>query len=204
MMSAADSERARPAAPGEARAESKRRLAPWKRRLLIASCVAMAAGLVLQGAAYLTRPSPPPEQPLPPPGPPPGAPGVTELVGRASVPQTEPQTEPQPAESERAIDAWSPVMFRWGFSFFVGFCIAYALRTFFKVSAVAIGLVLLVLFGLSYAGVVRVDWTAMQGHYDSLTHHLAGQWSSLRGFVTGSLPSSAMATLGLVVGFKRG
>ena len=200
MMSEPNGERSHPAAPGEARAKSRRRLAPWKRHLLAASCVMMAAGLARQGAAFLTRPSSPPERP----GPASGAPGVTGLVSRGFVPDAAPQAESQPAEAERAIDTWSPVMFRWGFSFFVGFCIAYALRTFFKVSAVAIGLVLLALFGLSYAGVVHVDWTAMQRHYDSVTRYLAGQWSSLRQFVTGSLPASAMAALGLVVGFKKG
>ena len=90
-----------------------------------------------------------------------------------------------------------------GFSFFVGFSIAYALKTFVKISIIAIGMMLLALFGLQYAGVITVDWSAMEGHYDSIVAWLGTQTDTFRTFVTGYLPSSAMAGLGLVAGFKK-
>jgi hypothetical protein len=43
----------------------------------------------------------------------------------------------------------------------------------------------------------------MQGHYDTFTAWLSGQLESFRSFITGYLPSSATAALGLVTGFKR-
>ena len=54
-----------------------------------------------------------------------------------------------------------------------------------------------------YAGIIEVNWTAMQGHYDTFTAWLSGQLESFRSFITGYLPSSATAALGLVTGFKR-
>jgi uncharacterized membrane protein (Fun14 family) len=96
------------------------------------------------------------------------------------------------------------MIFRLGFSFFVGFAIAYALRTFLKVSIVTIGILLLGLFGLQYAGVITVDWAAMEQHYDTVVAWLRTETETFRTFVTGYLPSSAMGVLGMVVGFRRG
>ncbi len=107
------------------------------------------------------------------------------------------------AEAPAGEGDWRPVLFRLGFSFFVGFCVAYALRAFFKISIVAIGLVLLLLFGLQYAGLIDVDWAAMEGCYDSASAWLWRQVTSLRRFVTGYLPSSASGIAGMAVGLKR-
>ena len=93
--------------------------------------------------------------------------------------------------------------FRLGFSFFAGFCIAYALRAFLKLTLLAIGLVLLLLLGLQYAGVIEVDFSAMGEHYDTAVGWLRTQVTSFHQFVTGYLPSSATAGLGLFAGFRR-
>ena len=98
---------------------------------------------------------------------------------------------------------WSPFIFRMGFSFFVGFCIAYAVRTFFKITMLVAGVVLLAIFGLQYAGVVDVDWQAMKGHFDNISGWLLDQVSSFRGFISGMLPSSAAGAAGMVIGLKR-
>lgn len=112
--------------------------------------------------------------------------------------------DPVPGETQDAVpNQWYPQMFRLGFSFFVGFCIAYALRVFFKLAAFAAGGVLLLLFGLQYAGIITVDWSVMGGHYDSLVGWLGVQAGSMRTFVTGYLPSTATATAGLIMGFRK-
>jgi len=99
--------------------------------------------------------------------------------------------------------SWSPVVFRLGFSFFAGFCIAYALRAFLEMALLVIGLVMLGLFGLEYAGIVTVEWSLVEGHYASVRDWLAGQTESFTAFVKGSLPSAASAGAGLVAGFRR-
>ena len=110
----------------------------------------------------------------------------------------------RPADaSSNALDDWSPVIFRLGFSFFVGFCIAYAVRTFLKISIIGIGILLLALFGLQYADVINVDWEKMGGHFDTFTGWLGAQTASFKDFVTGYLPSAASGTAGLVFGFKK-
>jgi len=115
-------------------------------------------------------------------------------------------TDEQAAEEtgERdALDEWSPTIFRLGFSFFVGFAIAYALRSFMKISLITIGVVLLGLFGLQYAGIVDVNWQAMEAHYDTAAEWLGNQTQSFTAFVQGYLPSAGMAGFGFVTGFRR-
>ncbi len=98
---------------------------------------------------------------------------------------------------------WSPAFMKLGFSFFVGLSIGYMLRTFFKISLVFIGLILLSIFGLQYFGLVDVNWEAMEGHFNSLVATLKEEASNFKTFIAGSLPSAGMASLGLFTGFKR-
>lgn len=102
------------------------------------------------------------------------------------------------------MNQWSPTIFRLGFSFFVGFAVAYAVRTFIKLSIVAVGFMLLLLFGLQYAGIIEVHWGRVADHYDSFGSWFSAQFSSLSSFIAGELPSAASVTAGLVLGFRRG
>jgi len=108
------------------------------------------------------------------------------------------QTDP------RAVDVWSPAIFKLGFSFFAGFCVAYTLRTFLKVSLFFVGIVLLAFFGLQYAGMVSVDWAGIEQRFNSAAAWAGDQFESFRHFVTGYLPSSVSAAAGLFVGFRKG
>ncbi len=99
---------------------------------------------------------------------------------------------------------WSPAVFRLGFSFFIGFAVAYALRTFVKLSLVVVGVFALFLFGLEYAGLLEIHWGAIGDKYDSVAAWATGQFDSFRTFITGELPSAAAAIAGLGLGFKRG
>ncbi|MEM7229773.1 MAG: FUN14 domain-containing protein [Planctomycetota bacterium] len=105
-------------------------------------------------------------------------------------------------ENEYAIDVWSPALFKLGFSFFVGFCIGYAVRTFVKVSIIGIGMILLILFGLQYAGLIDVDWNAFQDRYDGIMGWLRAETETFSQFVKGSLPSAGAVAAGLVFGFR--
>jgi len=64
----------------------------------------------------------------------------------------------------QADDRISPAIFRLGFSFVVGFAIAFAARTFLKISLFAVGLFLLALFGLEYVEIITVNWDKMKEH----------------------------------------
>jgi uncharacterized membrane protein (Fun14 family) len=107
-----------------------------------------------------------------------------------------------PAASEAGSD-WSPFFFKGGFGFFVGFCVGFALRAFFRVSAVALGFLFLLLLGLSYAGVLEVNWETLEQLYDRGVARMRDELQQVHSFVIGSIPSTAFSSLGLVAGFKR-
>jgi uncharacterized membrane protein (Fun14 family) len=200
----ADSTTAGPSRPsGERKGVGK--LPAWKKALLAGSCLVMVLGAALQGYSYVRGPGEA-AQPKPPAVKPSAPKGLAPIKPFGPVsPQpsaSDPATAPTTATAE-GLDLWSPAVFRLGFSFFVGFCVGYALRVFFKISLIAIGLILLALFGLQYGGVVSVNWSALQQHYGSVGRWLAAQASSFRQFVTGYLPSAGLGSFGLVTGFRK-
>lgn len=113
-----------------------------------------------------------------------------------SLPRIETQAEDEGGN-------WSPALMKLGFSFFVGLAIGYAVRAFLKVTLLFAGIVLLAVFGLNYFGLVQVDWSAMEGVWDSFIANVQDEAGHFKTFITGSLPSAGMAGLGLFTGFKR-
>ena len=132
----------------------------------------------------------------------PGLPGGSDGSGEpATTPEGEATAE---ADAQPPVtDPWSPAIFRMGFGFFVGFSMAYALKAFAKVTVVSAGIFFLLLFGLQYAGLVEVKWTAMADRYDTIQDWLKAQLGGFQAFVTGYLPSAGAATAGLALGFIR-
>lgn len=175
---------------GEAAAPVER-LAPWQWVAL-----SVAGAVTLLGAGLMIFSSTPSEAN--------GDVTHRQDIGMAGgfAPQ-DPDAPPGEQEVVEEVDAISPAVFRLGFSFVVGFAIAYAVRTFVKISLVAIGVFVLGLFGLQYLGVVEVHWDALSGHYDSARDYLSAQTSSFKDFMTGHLPSAGSAVAGMVVGFKK-
>ena len=134
-------------------------------------------------------------------------PGTGLTASGTTWPGAPPLGSPPPTESGSTESAplhpWSAFFLKGGFSFFVGFCVGHALRAFFKISAAALGVVFLALFGLSYLGVVEMDWSMLEGHFDALAARVKDEAGSFRTFMEGSLPSAGMASLGLFAGFKK-
>lgn len=106
------------------------------------------------------------------------------------------------AAEASGLGAWSPFLVKGGFSFVVGFCLGYALRAFFKISAIALGVIFLALFALQHFEIVTIDWSAFEKVYDDGVARLSGEFESLKATMNGSLPSAALAGLGLFTGFK--
>lgn len=107
-------------------------------------------------------------------------------------------------EGEAEGSMWPPLLAKGGLSFFVAFCIGYALRTFMKATMLVIGVTALAIFGLQKLGILgEIDWGRAEEYWDGLTANIGKQFASLRAFVTGSLPSAASAGVGLIAGFRR-
>jgi len=108
------------------------------------------------------------------------------------------ETEVGPAESI------SPALMKGGLGFFLGFCMGYAIRTFFRISAFVIGSAALVVFGLMYAGILpQPDWSSLSDHFNHLVASLKEQASGVQRFIEGNLHSTGAASAGLFTGFKK-
>ena len=129
--------------------------------------------------------------------------GITpnSLVGTGV--QSSPDGEPITPAAESGIHSWSPLFMKGGLSFLIGFSIGYALRTFLKLSMLVTGVVALAVFGLSYAGLVEVDWDTISGIFDKGVAKVREEAGQFKTFITGSLPSASIAAAGLVLGFRR-
>lgn len=122
----------------------------------------------------------------------------------AGTPQGNADGEAAAGDADKtALELYSPTVFRLGFAFFVGFAIAYVLRAAFKVVLIVVGTVLLLLVGLQMAGLITVNWEAMQGLYDNSTAWLATQTQSLTAFLRGYIPSGGTAAAGFGVGMLK-
>ncbi|TVQ76090.1 MAG: hypothetical protein EA380_09395 [Phycisphaeraceae bacterium] len=177
----------------------RRRPGPVALSLLVLSIICMVAGIALP--LILTSADPLPttiQSPTTTTGP--ASPYATGLL------PTDPSSTPrdsQPIPEEPDSSVLSPAIFQMGFGFFIGFAIAFALRTFIKISLVAMGLFALALFGLEYIGLLSVQWGAIADRYDSFSAWLSAQTESFSAFITGQIPSAATAIAGFAVGFSR-
>lgn len=165
----------------------------WLKALVVVSVLLMIGGVVLGVMGGGAEPAPALES---------GDPSA--LVNSFGASDGAPPAASESSSGEDWMNEWSPTIFRLGFSFFVGFAVAYAVRTFIKLSVVAVGFMLLLLFGLQYAGIIEVHWGKVADHYDSFGSWFSAQFSSLSSFIAGELPSAASVTAGLVLGFRRG
>lgn len=91
---------------------------------------------------------------------------------------------------------------RLGFSFMVGLAVGYALKIAFKLALVAIGVILIGIFALQYAGIAQVDWSGMEGHYDSWAGSLSVNGAAFLDFIGHNLSNSASFIAGLALGLK--
>jgi uncharacterized membrane protein (Fun14 family) len=98
---------------------------------------------------------------------------------------------------------WFTLFTYMGFSFFAGYVIGFATRTFLKFVFFIAGTILIVLFLLQYNNLIDVKWEAFENIYNSLIGWISPHLGGLKGFITANLSSAAMASLGLFWGFRR-
>lgn len=101
------------------------------------------------------------------------------------------------------VDRWAPTLLRGGFSFFAALCIGFALRAFARISLIVLGSIFLTLSGLAYGGYITVHWEAIGEEFELLAESARSSAGGFSQFLRGSLPSAAMAGLGLLVGVKK-
>ncbi|HSO83813.1 MULTISPECIES: FUN14 domain-containing protein [Thiocapsa] len=89
-----------------------------------------------------------------------------------------------------------------GFSFMVGLALGFALKMAFKLVLLVVGLILLGVFALQYAGILDVNWSGLEIHYDGWVEWLTVNGGAFFDFIGGNLTSAASFTAGLVMGFR--
>lgn len=106
------------------------------------------------------------------------------------------------SENQEEAGTYSPALLRGGVSFFVAFCLAFALRAFLRIGAIFVGIWALSVFVLAYLGWVEVHWDQIDAAFKGVTTNIGEQFQTFQTFVTGSLPSTGLAVAGLLAGFK--
>lgn len=192
----------------------------WKKGAMTIAALLLVVGGAAQGYARLT-PAPAPTQRtaqrttprLAQSGEVEGPDGVATLVA-AGATRTSPGREPglqieEPKEGARSksIEAAvtiSPIFVESGLSFFLAFCIAVALRAVAKIAAIGVGVMLLLLLALQYAGMVEpVDWSKFQGAFETGLAWLQVGAQKIQSWTAHALPSGTMGGLGIAAGFKK-
>lgn len=100
-------------------------------------------------------------------------------------------------------EEWSPTMVKLGFSLVVGMALGVFLRSFLKVTLGVLGLILLVQFGLEYAGWAEIQWDTISANFDNFWSKLGDEFSSFKEFIQGRLPSTGALATGFYAGVKR-
>ena len=198
--------------PNEKARSRLRPLPKWKKILLIASVVATTAGGGLYafshfrdgGSASRRQTSTDPSKGGATESHPDLKGGLVEGGVRKAPAAGLGDDDAEPAETGATTDSFAPFLMYGGLSFFVGFCMGYAVRVFFKVSALFIGAAALIFFALQYFGVVPgIEWAALEDKFHGLMTGLGHQLGNFKAFVEGHLPSSAAATAGVFSGWKK-
>jgi uncharacterized membrane protein (Fun14 family) len=101
------------------------------------------------------------------------------------------------------IEQFSPATTRIGVSVVAGFVFGWLFRAFLKTMTFFVLIVAALLAGLSYFGVLNVDFSAAREHYASAVHWLTDQGERLKAVLLSHLPWSGGGALGANMGFRR-
>ena len=180
-------------------AEQQRRGDRWLLWLIFALFI---AGMALRGYAYV-KPSAAPvtmqSQPAAPGAPQKAFPERAKGRQMPHVPLQDVQSTPQ----DQLLFQLAPYLTEGGLSFFLGFCLGYFLRVVAKTAMFVVGGLYVTLILLSHYGMIQVDWGIFQHLLRELLLNTQTHLEGLQGVLKTSLPSVAMAALGMWRGFKK-
>ena len=121
------------------------------------------------------------------------------ILGHAAA--AAPSTAEAPAQTGGEL--FSELFFlKLGFSFMIGLAMGFALKIAFKIALFVIGLIVLALFGLQFAGIADVNWSGLEMHYDGWAAWMGASASTFFGFAGDNLTSAASFLAGLAVGLR--
>ncbi len=89
-----------------------------------------------------------------------------------------------------------------GFSFMIGLAMGFALKLAFKIALIVISLTLLGIFGLQSMGLVDINWSGLEMHYDGWIAGLHALGETFFGFIGENVASVASFLAGLTLGLK--
>jgi len=101
------------------------------------------------------------------------------------------------------LERLSPGMTRMGLSFIAAFVIGWAFRVFIKTMLLITVLGTALLLGLSYFGVLNVDFTKARTEYAGAIAWISDQAERLRDTALAYFPSTGGSMVGLLLGLKK-
>jgi uncharacterized membrane protein (Fun14 family) len=126
-------------------------------------------------------------------------------AARGILPRQDPSgqaQEPDEQPSREANPYW-PALARVGLGFLLGFCVAYTLKTFLKLTLLLSSLAILLLVGLGQTGAVDLDFAALEPWLEKGWEIARQQFDSIRAFITGLIPTSGSAIAGVILGILK-
>jgi len=132
-------------------------------------------------------------------------PGASKFINDGSAPSVGSYTSTTVQENkpQGLIEEFSPATTRIGVSVVAGFVFGWLFRAFLKTMTFFALIVAAILAGLSYFGVLNIDFSAAREHYASAFHWLTDQGDRLKAVLLSHLPSSGSGALGAYMGFRR-
>ncbi len=145
-----------------------------------------------------------------PPHPPRWRPWTTLAALGLQAPLIQAQTPPAPSPGSTGTalpgtggDLFSEAFFlKLGFSFMIGLALGFALKIAFKIALAVIGLILLADLLRSDVGIVEVNWSGLEVHYDGWSTWLSAHAGAFFDFIADNLSSAASFLAGLALGLK--
>jgi uncharacterized membrane protein (Fun14 family) len=101
------------------------------------------------------------------------------------------------------IQIYAPAVFQVGFSFVIGFAIAYVFKTFVRITLVLLGVGIVAVVGMQVMGMLEINWAAFEAYAHRAMLYMHSQTGSFEVLATGMIPPAATGLVGILSGFKR-
>jgi uncharacterized membrane protein (Fun14 family) len=130
-------------------------------------------------------------------------PSTASAAGVIGPDGTMPEVSPSAPAEPSLIQTYSPAIFQLGFSFVIGFAIAYVFKTFVRITMVMLGIAIVAGVGMQVTGMLEIDWSVIEHHLRNATLYFHSQTGSFEVLATGMIPPATSALIGMLSGFKR-